>query len=217
MAAIPHRHPEPPLRSAGLIRALGRKLAELVTVFAGVYAAFLLNSYQVHRQDRQRREQILAWIEHTYTEWYNGIDREAERTKKMGADFDRQVDEGKMPALEAFNWYSDYNPADVTGLLQSGGFDLLDVDTIRSLKEVDGTLRRMVGIIQHDQQLSDALLLPNMDQDRQWFYDPATKHLRAPYRWYQTFFKGQSERYAELHDNLKTLLEKVRAERARNR
>jgi hypothetical protein len=41
----------------------GRWVAELVLVFVGVYAAFWLNSYQQHRQDAERRDQILASLE----------------------------------------------------------------------------------------------------------------------------------------------------------
>ena len=41
----------------------GRWVAELVLVFVGVYAAFWLNSYQQHRQDAERRDQILASFE----------------------------------------------------------------------------------------------------------------------------------------------------------
>jgi hypothetical protein len=42
---------------------VGRWVAELVLVFVGVYAAFWLNSYQRHRQDAERRDQILASFE----------------------------------------------------------------------------------------------------------------------------------------------------------
>jgi len=45
---------------------LGRWVAELVLVFVGVYAAFWLNSYQQHRQDAQRRDQILASLEQEF-------------------------------------------------------------------------------------------------------------------------------------------------------
>jgi len=41
----------------------GRWVAELVLVFVGVYAAFWLNNYQQHRQDAERRDQILASLE----------------------------------------------------------------------------------------------------------------------------------------------------------
>jgi len=39
------------------------RLGELVIVFIGVYAAFILSNYQSHQQERQRRGQILALLE----------------------------------------------------------------------------------------------------------------------------------------------------------
>jgi len=44
-------------------------------VFVGVYAAFWLNNYQQHRQDAERRDQILASLEQ---EFLRGIERAPE-------------------------------------------------------------------------------------------------------------------------------------------
>jgi hypothetical protein len=44
-------------------RRFGRWVAELILVFVGVYGAFWLNNYQQHRQDADRRDQILASFE----------------------------------------------------------------------------------------------------------------------------------------------------------
>src|SRR5213079_2004532 len=44
----------------------GGWVAELVLVFVGVYAAFWLNNYQQHRQDAERRDQILAALEQQF-------------------------------------------------------------------------------------------------------------------------------------------------------
>ncbi len=46
---------------------LAHWLGELATVFIGVYAAFFLSNHASHRHDRQRREQLLTWLEEHYT------------------------------------------------------------------------------------------------------------------------------------------------------
>jgi hypothetical protein len=46
-----------------LLRLAGKKVAELLLVFIGAYAAFSLNSYQQHQQDAKRRDRILASLE----------------------------------------------------------------------------------------------------------------------------------------------------------
>ena len=215
MALVPHFRPAS--WRARLAAGLGRKAAELVTVFVGVYAAFLLNDYQSHREERQRREQILGWLEKTYSEEVTDIQRNSAHIKEFGDEFHRTVATGAMPPLHAFHWQTDYQASDLEGLLQSGGYTLLEVETIRSLKEADATLREMVEVARHDQQLSDALILPNLDKDPSMFYDPTTKQLRPPYAWYGEFSDTELSMFAQLEPQVNDVLKKVRAEQARAR
>ena len=215
MALVPHFRPAN--WRARLAAGLGRKAAELVTVFVGVYAAFLLNDYQSHREERQRREQILSWLEERYPEMYAELGRCSEEMRRTGDDFNRRVAAGEMPAVKTFLWTTDYNALELTGLLQSGGYTLLEIKTVRSLQDVDGTLREMVALALHDQQLSDALILPNLDKGPSAFYDPATKHLRPAYAWYGDFAGQMVAKYAELRPQLERVLEQLKVERARDR
>ena len=61
-------------------------VAELVLVFIGVYAAFWLNNYQQHRQDAERRDQILASHEQQLREGIESgkISRREPGTKSRG-------------------------------------------------------------------------------------------------------------------------------------
>ncbi len=204
-----------PSRGRLVVRA-ARRAGELLTVFVGVYAAFLLNNHQVHRQEQQRRGQILDWLEKEYTEDLEGIRHEQELLTKQADKFDRQVAAGEMPALYAFNFSSDYDPADLASVLGGGGFDLLEVETVREINEVEGILRVMVSNVRHDQQLSDTYVLPNLEKDRSFFYDPATRRLRPTYRWYTDFYQQSLANYAALQSGIGKLLMQIRAERKRN-
>ncbi len=144
------------------------------------------------------------------------IAEEAE-VHKQGEEFDRRLKAGETPAIYAFDFRTDYNPADFGSLLQSGGFDLLEVETVRSLRAVEGTLRRMVDVLRHDQQLCDALIRPNLDKDPSFFYDVPARRLRPAYAWYGRYFVTESEFYAEIHAELDQVLAQLRAERQRNR
>ena len=77
---------------------VGRWVAELVLVFFGVYAAFWLNNYQQHRQDVERRDRMLAYIEQTLSE---GIEsskvNRAKEQEPEAAEFRRALDAGEMP------------------------------------------------------------------------------------------------------------------------
>lgn len=200
-----------------LLRGIPAKLAELVTVFVGVYAAFLLNSYQVHRQERQRREQILAWLDKVYSESAVQIRTETDTLRSRAEEFQRQVDAGARPRLTPLDINTDYDPADLAGLLQGGGFDLLEVKTIHGLRDVEGTFRLIVSLCRHDEQLSDSLVLPYADLDQAMFYDPVTKKLLRKYAWYGDFFVKLGQLFEQWQRQTNELLVQIRAERARNR
>ena len=213
--------PPPAARRAASRRKYGRRLArwvgELVTVFVGVYAAFTLNNYQAHRQERRRREQILDWAQAEYSETLAGITTSQAHFRKEADEFDQGIKAGQTPPLYAFNFRSDYNPTDFTSMLQSGGFDVLEIETVRDIREVEGSLRQLVDISRHDQQLSDALILPNLDKPPSFFYDPATRQLRPSYAWYPNYFKTESEIFADMRPEIIRVLARLRIERERNR
>jgi len=119
----------------------GRWVAELLLVFIGVYAAFWLSNYQQHRQDSERRDRILASIEQTLHE---GIESEKiNRTKeeRQASDFRRALDAGEMPPLQPFIFTTDYSPGDFATWLQSGGFQLLDLETLTALRNDESVIR----------------------------------------------------------------------------
>ena len=213
----PSTPPPGPTRRPRLLARAARWGGELLTVFVGVYAAFLLNDHQAHRQEQQRREQILAWMEKQFTETTAELENERTQMKKEAEIFDRQLAAGEMPELHAFNFATDYDPSDIASVLGSGGFDLLEVETVREIKGAETTLRVMLATARHDQQLSDALILPNLEKDRSFFYDPATHQLRPAYHWYGEFYKTFLAGYDTLLPQSKKLIAQVRAERQRNR
>lgn len=220
MSAEPPPSPPPPPHHQPARRLLARTArwgAELVTVFVGVYAAFLLNDHQTHRQERQRREQILAWMEKQFTDSADEIEKEQTKLKTEAETFNRQLAAGEMPELHPFQFATDYDPSDMASVLGSGGFDLLEVETVRDIKDVETTIRVMLATARHDQQLSDALILPNLEKGRDFFYDPATHQLRPAYHWYGDFYKMFLSGYDGLLPETKRLVAQIRAERQRDR
>ena len=215
----PSPPPPPPVRRPPprLWARAARWGAELVTVFVGVYAAFMLNNYQSHRQERQRREQILDWMEKEFTEDLEDIKREQALMKEQQDKFTRQIDAGALPAIRPLAFDSDYDASDMASVMSSGGFDLLEVETVRLIRDTEATERLMLGMARHDQQLSDALILPNLDKDPGFFYDPATHKLRPSYGWYIDFFPKMLRGFNELRLDTEKLLVQIRAERQRNR
>src|SRR4029077_13900289 len=99
---------------------LGGWVAELVLVFVGVYAAFWLNNYQQHRQDAERRDQILASLEELLREGIDSHQAAGPKEEEQSTEFRRALDAGAMPLLRPFVFITDYSPGDIATLLQSG-------------------------------------------------------------------------------------------------
>src|SRR6266568_5684707 len=109
---------------------VGRWLAELILVFVGVYAAFWLNNYQQHQQEAKRRDQILASLERLLGQGIESGKINAAKEEQQAATFQHALDAGEMPLLRPFVFTTDYSPGDFAALLQSGGIELLDVETL---------------------------------------------------------------------------------------
>ena len=206
------------IKRRSVLSRIGRWTAELLLVFVGVYAAFWLSNYQQHRQDAERRDLILAYIEQTLSE---GIESsKANRAKEQepeAAEFRRALGAGEMPPIRPFVFITDYSPSDLATMLQSGGVQLFDVQTLRALRKDESVIRWGLQRMARYQKLSDELIVPNLDQDISFFYDPATKKLKKQFEIYP---KALEERVSFAHELERThteLLKRIQAERHGNR
>jgi hypothetical protein len=195
----------------------GRWVAELVLVFVGVYAAFWLSNYQQQQQDAQRRDRILASIEQTLREGIESskINRVSEQ-EPAAAEFRRALDAGEMPPLHPFVFITDYSPSDFATILQSGGVQLLDVQTLRALRNDESVIRWGLARMARYQKLSDELIVPNLDQDISFFYDPATKKLRKRFEIYPEALQETVNLANDLERTHTELLKQIQAERQQN-
>lgn len=195
----------------------GRWVAELVLVFVGVYLAFWLNSYQQHQQDAERRDQILASLEQQLRK---GIESgKISRAKQEGraAEFQHALDAGEMPPLQPFVFITDYSPSDWATMLQSGGVQLLDVRTLMAVRNDESVIRWGLSGMARYQKLSDELIVPNLDQDISFFYDPATKKLRKRFEIYPDALQANVKFANDLERTHTQLLKQIQTERQRNR
>jgi hypothetical protein len=196
---------------------LGGWVAELVLVFVGVYAAFWLNNYQQHQQDAERRDRILASIEKTLREGIESGKINRAEQEREAAEFQRTLDAGEMPPLRPFVFTTDYSPGDFATLLQSGGIQLLDLETRTALRNDESVIRWGLSRMARYQKLSDELIVPNLDQDISFFYDPATKKLRKRFEIYPEARQARVKFANDLERTHTELLKRIQAERQRNR
>jgi len=195
----------------------GHWVAELVLVFIGVYAAFSLSNYQQHRQDADRRDQILASFEQQLSEGIKSGKINRAKQERTAAEFQRAVDAGEMPPLQPFVFTTDYSPIDWATILQAGGVQLLDVQTLLAVRKDESVIRWGVNRMAWYQKLSDELIVPNLDQDISFFYDPATKKLRKRFEIYPEALQETVNLANELERTHTELLKRIQAERQQNR
>jgi hypothetical protein len=196
---------------------LGGWVAELVLVFVGVYAAFWLNNYQQHRQEAQRRDQILASLEQEFLKGIESGKINRGKEERQAAEFRRALDAGEMPPLHPFVFTTDYSPGDIATLLQSGGVELLEVKTLMALRELESVIRWGLSDMQRYQKLSDELIVPNLDQDISFFYDPATKELRKRFEIYPQALEATVKFAHDLERTKTELVKRIQGERQGNR
>ncbi len=200
-----------------LLSRVGRWTAELVLVFVGVYGAFWLNNYQQHRQDAERRGQILASLEQQLGKGIESGKKNRVKQEKKAAEFRRALKAGEMPLLQPFVFITDYSPTDWATMLQSGGVQLLDVKTLMAVRNDESVIRWGLSRMAWYQKLSDELIVPNLDQDISFFYDPATKKLRKRFEIYPDALDANVQFANELERTHTELLKRIQAERQQNR
>jgi hypothetical protein len=200
-----------------LLSRVGRWTAELVLVFVGVYTAFWLNNYQQHLQDAERRDQILAALEQQLGEGIKSGKINRAKQEQKAAEFRRALDAGEMPPLQPFVFISDYSPTDWATMQQYGGVQLLDVQSLMAVRNDESVIRWGLSRMAWYQKLSDELIVPNLDQDISFFYDPATKKLRKRFEIYPQALDANVQFANELERTHTELLKRIQAERQQNR
>jgi hypothetical protein len=194
----------------------GTWIAELVLVFVGVYAAFWLNNYQQHRQDAERRDRILASIEQTLREGIESNKSNRSEQEREATESRRALDAGEMPPLGPFVFTTDYSPGDFATILQAGGVQLLDLETLSALRNDESVIRWGLSRMARYTKLSDELIVPNLDQDISFFYDPATRKLRKLFEIYPEALDATVKFASDLERTHTALLKQIQAERQRN-
>jgi len=195
---------------------LGRWAAELLLVFVGVYAAFWLNNYQQHQQDAERHDRILASIERTLRDGIESNKINRTEQEREAVEFRRALDAGEMPPLRPFVFTTDYSPGDFATMLQAGGIQLLDLETLTALRNDESVIRWGLSRMARYQKLSDELIIPNLDQEISFFYDPTTKKLRKRFEIYPEALDGRLKFANDLERTHAELLKQIQAERQRN-
>lgn len=158
-----------------------QRFKDLLVVFFGVYAAFLLNRFETDRRDAQRRGQIFDALEREVRANVDEMKQGVSAARVEIDAFDRKLAAGEMPSLAVSYNNSSYSPSDDATLLQAGGIDVLDVQTLDELRKVNG-LRRSFAASMRNQFELELMILGTHEGGE--FYDAETKQLKKHFTWY---------------------------------
>jgi len=100
-------------------------------------------------------------------------------------------------------------------MLQAGGIQLLDLETLTALRNDESVIRWGLSRMAHYQKLSDELIVPNLDQEISFFYDPATKKLRKRFEIYPEALQATVKFADDLERTHTELLKRIQTERQR--
>jgi prefoldin subunit 5 len=81
------------------------------------------------------------------------------------------------------------------------------------LRNDESVIRWGLSRLQRYQKLSDELIVPNLDQDVSFFYDPATKRLRKRFEIYLDALQATVKFARDLERTHTELLKQIQAER----
>ena len=199
------------------LRRIAEWMLDLVIVFVGVYAAFVLNGYENRREQRDRREQLLTWLDDYCGESAANLENEKTLIEEAITDFNRRLNNGDMPELAYVNISSSYDSSFSLSFFQAGAGELLDVGTLRQLRAVDKDSKLAAEDIQHFQELTTSVLVPQLNHERSFFYDPATRKLLPQYAWYPMAFQDMVDWCNKIRPEIDELRKRINEERRPNR
>src|SRR5260370_17308404 len=93
-----------------------------------------------------------------------------------------------MPDLAYININSSYDSTFSLSFFQAGAGELLDVGTLRQLRAVDKDSKLAAEDIKHFQELTTSVLVPQLNHEGTFFYDPSSQKLLPQYAWYPLAF-----------------------------
>src|SRR5439155_7148193 len=156
----------------------------------GVYAAFWLSNYQQHRQDAERRERGTR---------SRGVSARAGCRRHAAAAsvrFHDRLQPGRLRHAASIRRH----PAPRVG------------NPHRAAQRRIGYPLGLSRMARY-QKLSDELIMPNLDQNISFFYDPVTKKLRKRFEIYPEALQATVKFANELERTHTELLKRIQAER----
>lgn len=198
----------------------GWLIAELVFVFLGLYGAFLLERMHDEEMDQMRKRQILQALVDEFTEYEKELGGASTSLDEgYGMPFFAAYGSGErpFPTPIPYGGMGSVNTGIWEAMLQSGGIEVLEVEVIQKVQVFFKKLQDLLDLYSRFERLTETMILPEMDQETAFFYEPEGPELRDKFKWYvnSLFTIGMSlrelsEQATDTRDILATEFDKIR-------
>jgi hypothetical protein len=170
---------------------IGLWFIELVTVFIGVYLAFLLNGHRIQQNHEHKRQQIYTALYHYFSTIYQGYKSGKTGEASIYKPFLKAYKKKEMPRLlrEPFITTASINDHGWNAMLEAGGVDLLDVKLILQVNGFFNEVRIEKQATQHFNRMNDKYIRPYPNAPKSKFYNIKTKQIKPEYEWYISYIK----------------------------
>ncbi len=165
----------------------GWLVAELVFVFLGMYGAFLLERMHDDDMDLLRKRQILQALVDEFEDYETELSSASTSLDEAyGVPFFTAYGGGDrpFPTPIPYGGMASVNTGIWEAMLQSGGIEVLEVDVIQQVQVFFKKLQDLLDLYSRFERLTEQMILPEMDQDVNFFYEKQGSELRDKYKWY---------------------------------
>ena len=177
----------------------GWLMAELVFVFLGMYGAFLLERMHDDDMDLLRKRQILQALVDEFEDYETELgSASSSLDEAYGVPFFTAYGAGEkpFPTPIPYGGMGSVNTGIWEAMLQSGGIEVLEVEVIQKVQVFFKKLQDLLDLYSRFERLTEQMILPEMDQEVNYFYQTEGSELRDKYKWYvnQLFQMGMGLR-----------------------
>jgi len=177
-----------------------RILLEFAVVFAGVYAAFALDEYRSRKEDDQKRYQILLALQTDFADSQAMLDHAAVQVAAAIDSILADYDAGKRPEIGNLVFTVTFRSGAWDAILAAGGVNVLDIEVILAVEEYYENVQALEEATDEARQRSADLILPNLDDGNDSFYEKNGPRLKKKYRWYMDSLRDFRVRVRSLRD-----------------
>ncbi len=184
----------------GAARGIWWLVIELVVVFVGVYAAFVLDDYREQGRVETKKAQVHAALLEEFESHEAALDTIMPFLETLVTEFEDGHEAGDMPRPNPIHLVLGVRRGLWDAVLQAGGLEVLDVGVMYRINTYYVVASFVGREMDRLTALSDQLVLPVADSGIEEFYDIKSRRLKRKYRWYLDTLVALRSHVAMLHD-----------------